>query len=177
MPPTPKHPSVRQRRNQVATTTTLQVVPAGEREVPELPERFRRVKDPDGGYLTVPAEWHPMAAATWTEVWSSPMVAEYLEADHGGIRILLALESDFWERLEAGRSVTELAAEISRIRKNFGLAPMGRRSLQWTIAQTQETMDRNRRRRVRAAEAIEGSAEELPSTTDAEVVDVLEALE
>lgn len=178
MPAYPKHPSVRQRRNATTTATQLQVVNPETVEVPDLPTRVVRVKDKETGEEVVtPAQWHPQAEQTWIEVWTSPMVAEFLTADYGGIRILLALEHDFWSRLEAGRSVTELAAEISRLRKNFGLAPMGRRSLQWTIAQTEETMERNQRRRTapRQLADVEGTATELPGGDDAD--DFLGALE
>lgn len=172
MPPYPKHPSVRARRNQPSTATELQIVNPDDLEVPALPARLVQ-KKVDGEVVKVEAEWHPMAVASWVEVWTSPMTAEFLEADFGGIRMLLAMEHAFWEKMEAGRSVTELAAEISRVRKQYGLAPMGRRSLQWTIAQTQDTMNRNARRR--GPDAIEGTAVTLEAhSSDDEVAALLE---
>lgn len=169
MPPYPKHPSARARRHKTATHTELVVRDPNEVEIPSMPARFRIV---DGERIET--DWHPEAEATWIEVWTSPMVAEFLEADQGGVRALLMLENDMWERFERGKSITEIAAEVSRIRKNFGLAPMGRRSLQWTVAQTAETVQRVQRR---SANAIEVSAEEIPSLPSGEVEELLGVLE
>jgi hypothetical protein len=175
MPPSPKHPSARARRNRHSTATELVVRDPNEVQIPPLPPRY---VIRDGERLQI--EWHPLAIQTWQEVWSSPMVAEFLEADTGGVRALLLLENDMWEKSERGRSVTELAAEIARVRKTFGLAPMGRRSLQWTISQTAEVQDRIQRRALRPSPTpieIEATVEEVPSLPEGEVAELLEALE
>jgi hypothetical protein len=41
----------------------------------------------------------------------------------------------------------ELAAEIRLSGQRFGISPLDRRRLEWTIAQTEEAQDRGRRRR------------------------------
>jgi hypothetical protein len=139
-------------------------------EVPELPERV--IRDRQTGEVTV-GEWHPAAVATWHEVWTSPMATagEFIPADYGGLRMLLALEHDFWTRLERGGSVTKLAAEVATIRKSYGLAPMGRRSLQWTIASTQEATGRTRGRRRHTARRLSPE----PSDDVAALLDVLDS--
>jgi hypothetical protein len=114
----------------------------------------------------VEAEWSPQALATWVEVWSSEMVEEYLNADHGLIRTLLLLEQDLADRAANGRSLSQAAEAAIKARKELGLSPMGRRSLDWVIAQTNETEARTRRA---AIKAVDATCEELPPADSPEL--------
>lgn len=122
--PTPKHGSVRARRNKTSTAAKLNVV--HDVEAPELP----------------PMEWHPQVLVWWADIWSSPMAPEYDESDRHGLFILAVLVDAFWT--EPSQS---LAAEIRLQRQCFGLTPMDRRRLQWEIERVDEAQDRGAKRR------------------------------
>ena len=147
MPRYPQHPSVRTDRTKASTKAELAVREPVEIEAP--PERFEVQKyvTKDGKHVQrrVKADWHPYALETWREIQESPMLDEFLEADFGVLRQLLALESDFWERMEDPKhpNTSLISAEITRIRKLCGLVPMGRRSLQWTIAATDKQLKKD----------------------------------
>lgn len=144
--PTPKDPSLRQRRNKTATAATLQLVKDGDEvSIPELPVRT----DDDGAVIA----WHPMALDLWEEVWTSPMAAEYLDADVPGLFILAALTDSFWKGLEHGRVGKDLAAEIRLQRVDYGLTPIARRRLQWEVERAEDAVDKGRKRRVRQPDA------------------------
>ena len=113
MPPLPKHPSTRARRNKVAGARTLQA--AAVPDIPELPE--------DADTL-----WHPMTRSWWTDIWSSPMAPEFDESDVHGLFVLAMLVNAFWTEPSQA-----LAAEIRLQRQCFGLTPIDRRRLQWEI--------------------------------------------
>jgi len=128
MPVPPKDPSVRQRRNKTSTASTLKADP--EMVTPDLPER----------------DWNEMTVAWWSDVWSSPMAPEYDESDKHGLFALAMLVNDFWTASTAhGRK--DLAAEIRQQSQRFGLSPIDRRRLQWTIEQVDEAQDKGARRR------------------------------
>lgn len=135
--PPPKHPSLRQRRNRSSTGATLKAVDGV--EIPELPDRI----DDDGELIP----WHPMALDFWEEVWSSPMVSEYLDADVPGLLVLANLTDAYWKGVDKGQVGKELAAEIRLQRVDYGLTPIARRRLQWEVERTEEAKDRGQRRR------------------------------
>lgn len=113
MPPLPKDPSTRARRNKVAGARMLQAVAAP--EVPPLPEFEDH-------------EWHELTRQWWRDIWSSPMAPEWDQSDIHGLYILARLVDDFWwEPTQA------LAAEIRLQRQCFGTTPIDRRRLQWEI--------------------------------------------
>ncbi|MGE0554339.1 MAG: hypothetical protein AB7R55_13005 [Gemmatimonadales bacterium] len=118
----PKPPALRQRRNRSATAATLpSEAEAARRTVPRLPARA-------GG------PWHPKVVAWWRAVWRSPMAAEYLAADRGGLEILAELYQGVWSAPKGARALATLAAEIRHQETRFGLSPIDRRRLQWSIA-------------------------------------------
>ena len=134
MPPEPKHPSVRARRNKTSTAAKLSRpdVP----DVPELPE----------------AICHPQTLAWWADVWASPMAPEYDESDRHGLFALAQLVDDFW-MADTAKERAALAGEIRLQRQCFGLTPIDRRRLQWEIERTDEAVDRGSKRRAKAAPA------------------------
>lgn len=144
--PTPKDPSLRARRNKQTTAAKLSLAPS-DVQTPELPERH----DEEGQLIP----WHPMAVDFWDEVWSSPMAAEYLDADVPGLFILAALTDAYWKGVMQGRTGKELAAEIRLQRIDYGLTPIARRRLQWEVERAEDATDKGRRRR-RVADADEG---------------------
>lgn len=142
MPPLPKHPSTRARRNKVAGARTLTAVV--EPEIPELP--------PDADVV-----WHSLTVSWWNDIWSSPMAPEYEESDVHGLFVLAMLVNAFWTE-----PAQTLAAEIRLQRQCFGLTPIDRRRLQWEIerAETAEQQTLQRRNEVapKVAAAKKGAA-------------------
>lgn len=125
MPPMPKEPSTRRRRNKTATSRQLQVV-----------------HDVDPPALPGDREWHAQTVAWWTDVWASPMAPEFDDSDLHGLVLLAVLVDAFWESPSK-----ELAAEIRLQRQCFGLSPIDRRRLQWEIDRGTEAEQRTQKRR------------------------------
>lgn len=108
--PLPKPPHLRQRRHRTSTAAQLSAPPA--RRVP-LP----RSRD-----------WHPATRRWWRAIWTSPMCAEWVDADVPRLVELAVLRDAFWASGDP-----RIAAEIRQGEREFGLSPMARRSLQWEI--------------------------------------------
>ena len=117
--PPPKNAKVRQRRNRSATSAVL---PAGKTRVriPALPGRGSR-------------EWNVRTVAWWRDVWHSPMAVEFVEADVHALFRLAVLVDMFWTE-----PTKELAAEIRLEQQAFGLTPIDRRRLPWSIEEQEE---------------------------------------
>src|SRR5213593_5246146 len=123
--PTPKPPTLRQRRNRVATRAVLTLSSARTRRTPPLP---------DG------RDWHPLSVAYWRSIWRSPMAGEYLDVDVGGLYLLMDLVDRYWTEPS-----TRLASEIRQQRAEFGVTPISRRRLQWEVERA-ESVTRKRTR-------------------------------
>jgi hypothetical protein len=94
----------------------------------------------------LPAErdWHELTGRWWADVWASPMAGEYLDADAHGLFRLAVLVDDYW--LAGSPSARkELAGEIRLRGQAFGLTPLDRRRLEWTVAQAEDRTERRRR--------------------------------
>ena len=113
--PVPKNAKVRQRRNKVATAR-------------ELATEERRRYAPRLGERADETPWDARTLAWWRDVWHSPMAAEFLRADVHALYRLAELVEMFWRA--PGK---ELAAEIRLEQQAFGLTPIDRRRLQWSI--------------------------------------------
>lgn len=74
----------------------------------------------------------------------------FLRADEPALFRLLMLVNMFW--LTGGLAV---AREIRMLEREFGLTPLSRRRLEWTVAQAEEATDRHENRRSRRAVIIE----------------------
>ncbi len=131
--PVPKHPSTRARQNRSATAAQLKADPSI--RAPRLPDR----------------SWHPMTAAWWRDVWSSPMAPEFDASDVHGLYALAVLVDDFWTA-ETPTARRDMASEIRLQTQRFGLSPIDRRRLQWSIEKVEEAQDRGSRRRSRVAD-------------------------
>lgn len=126
--PIPKNPKLRQRQNKHSTAATLvDTVPLV--KAPSLPEREQG--------------WRPEVISWWQDVWASPMASEYVHADIHGLILLADLMDRYWRKPSIG-----LAAEIRLQRQCFGLSPIDRRRLQWTVEQA-ESASEKRQKRVR----------------------------
>jgi hypothetical protein len=157
MPRTPKDPSLLARRNKVSTRATLHLVDDEDVEIPAMPGETRddvpgRLVDVlvDGEYTQVFRPWHPMAVEFWCEVWSSPMAAEYLDADVPGLHVLLALTDSYWSGVDQGKAMKDLAGEIRLQRVDYGLTPIARRRLQWEVERADEAQHKGDSRRRRS---------------------------
>lgn len=157
MPPLPKDPSTRQRRNKVSTGATLRLV--DKPKVPVLPKRATGLK------------WHPEAVAWWKSAWSSPMVQEWTEADKGLVLMCLAARHSYWEAFDEGdrRGLPTLMNSVVAAEKMLGLSPMARRSLQWQIEQAESAEEKTEaRRKARASARVKPSA--VPSVDPREML-------
>lgn len=142
--PMPKDPALRQRRNKSASRALLRPDLLPRKRAPRLPEL------PDG------APWHKMAVAWWHAVWSSPMHYEYLRGDEPALIRLAFLVHCFWTDHKL-----EVAKEIRLLEREFGLTPLSRRRLEWSIAQAEEATDRHQQKRSKRAVIIDGDPREV----------------
>lgn len=119
---------------------------------PSLPPltKKRKVKGVD---VEVAQEWHPMARRFWELVWSSPQHYEFIRADEPALFRLVYLVHLFWTK-----SSLALAAEIRMLEREFGLTPLSRRRLEWTVVQAEEAIDRREANRARRAVPIDAIA-------------------
>lgn len=136
MPPSPKHPSTRARRNKVSTAATLSA--PTNIAIPELPDD---------------REWHPQTVAWWADVWRSPMAPEFDQSDIHGLLVLAVLVDGFWCKPH-----WTAAAEIRLQGQRFGLSPIDRRRLQWEIEKVDEAQERGSRRRTARSAPAEDEA-------------------
>jgi hypothetical protein len=136
--PLPKDPKIRSRRNKSATRAMLPGTAKPRVRAPRLP------KLPEG------QTWNPMAKRFWEVIWSSPMSHEFLQADEPALFRLLVLVNQFWKKGEL-----EVAREIRMLEREFGLTPLSRRRLEWTVAQAEEAVDSHAQRRAKRATLVE----------------------
>ena len=137
MPPLPKDPAIRQRANKSSTRASLGAEELPRKRAPRLPEL-------DGKC------WHVMTRAWWRDVWHSPMAAEYVRADEHALFRLAVLINEFW-----GNPTKELASEIRLQQQAFGLSPIDRRRLEWTIGQAEGASSKRQRRQAKETDAAE----------------------
>lgn len=117
MPAPKKDPSVRARRNATSTRTVLKR-PAGKPKVPALPKGPR---------------WHPQVREMWAADWSSPMAAQWEDADKATMFMIARLAQQFWSSDVTPNECKALAGELRQLRAQLGLTPGGRKSLEWQI--------------------------------------------
>jgi len=134
--PAPKNPAVRQRRNAQTTRAVLPPEQSPRQRAPSLPKEV---------------EWHPLTRRWWKDVWSSPMATEYVRADEHGLFRLAVLIDKFWIKPSI-----RLAAEIRLQQQAFGLTPLDRRRLEWSVEQAEQAKDRTDRQRREFGKVIEG---------------------
>lgn len=145
MPPVPKPPAQRQRRNKVTTAASLDAPPAVKEPLPTrylsfecadcpLPPLRHTLDDLAEAEIhphrfePKEATWRPETLRWWDTIWESPMVSEWVQADVPGLLVLAALVDDFWRFGEV-----KTAAEIRMQQREYGLSSLARRSLQWEV--------------------------------------------
>ncbi len=150
--PVPKDAKIRQRRNRVSTSATLAREKGRRQRAPRLP----KYRDEDGREVT----WHRMTVAWWRDIWHSPMAAQFLEADIHALYRLAVLVNKYWREPSK-----DLAGEIRLEQQAFGLTPIDRRRLQWTV-ETEDERARTREVRRPAGGAAEPVGATEPQTED-----------
>jgi hypothetical protein len=138
MPRIPKPPELRQRRNRTTTAATLpSEAESQRRKVPPLPAREKQSE-----------VWHPRVLEWWACVWRSPMAEEYLGPDIvGGLHLLAELYQRRWCDPDT-KGLIALVAEIRQQEIRFGLSPIDRRRLQWSIEQGEGAEEQTKKRRM-----------------------------
>jgi len=125
----PKPPNQRRRRNRSSTATVL--YESGSVTIPDLPVENA----------------HQHTLDYWADLWNSPVASEMSRVDAGGLLILITLVEAFW-RADTVTQRIDLSREIRLVAATFGLTPVSRRGLQWSIA---NIVDAEARRAERAA--------------------------
>jgi hypothetical protein len=134
MPRLPKPEAIRVGRRRYAGSARLP---------PETRPIKRRPRLPPG------RTWREETRLWWIEIWESPQAGEFLRSDVPALLRLAMLIDLFWA--EPSKA---LGAEIRMQEANFGLTPLSRRRLEWTIAQAESAADRSDRSRSRRATLI-----------------------
>jgi hypothetical protein len=129
----PKHPSTRRRRNKVSTSAKLYVIDPGSVTVPPLPPR---------------RHWLPETEERWTSVHTSPMAAEFTDADLYSLYDLAELWDDYLLATDSDERI-KLSKEIRIKGQSFGLTPLDRRRLSWEIEKGEQAEMATRARRSR----------------------------
>lgn len=129
--PPRKHSSVRARSNKASTRAVLTDAEGNEVEIPDLPTRY--VFDALlNEWVEVRTPWHPMTIAWWEDIWPSPMAAEWHESDIHGLYRLAELVDLYWASTDL-TNMLKAAVEIRLSGQPYGLSPLDRRRLEWTI--------------------------------------------
>jgi hypothetical protein len=123
--PPPKDPSIRARVNKASTRAELGEDGVDVPPMPPLPVYM----DSNGQFVETP--WHPMSVAWWEDIWPSPMAAQWHPSDIHGLYALLYLYDKFFRNPNVKDH-----AEIRLARQPYGLTPLDRRRLEWTLANT-----------------------------------------
>jgi hypothetical protein len=137
MPPLPKDPSTRRRRNRTPGARVL-TFPKKKTATPELPAELA---------------WHPRTLAWWQAAWRSPMAAEWLDSDVERLFMLALAVEDLWRNGNLDR-----LSEIRLSGALFGLSPIDRRRLNWEIDRGEEAEERTRDRRSRPSSTQSASS-------------------
>jgi len=138
--PPPKNPAIRQRRNKATTRSTLPAEKNPISRAPSLPP------NPTG-------DWNELTVKWWRDVWSSPLRDEFLRADLGALFRLAILVDMFWKT-----SKLSVATEIRLLEREFGLTPLSRRRLEWSVTTAEESRDIHEMNRAnRAQRMVSGS--------------------
>lgn len=164
--PMAKHPSARRRTNAPATTAREIVLRSPDEPLLPVPPLPPRRKTLERGADPVEVEWHDSAKIAWVELWQFPLVYQAPTVDHHLLYVYIAAIDEFWSRLEAGRSVTELMNQIKLLSEQWGVGEKARRHLQITIAEAEEAMRQGAKRQPVNAEIQAPVPTQLTYTPD-----------
>lgn len=136
--PAPKHQSVRARANKASTRATLTEPDPQDVNIPPLPPHTVE-KEVNGKRVFIETPWHPLVIAWWAAIWPSPMASEWHESDIFGLYAVAFL----YHEVFCGRLREH--PEMRQARIPFGLTPLDRRRLEWTIENVGKVTRENRR--------------------------------
>lgn len=120
--PKPKPLGMRVRPSHAATRTTIEASMAAR--------------------VSLSGRHEPETLAWWDVIWSSPISAEWVDADVPGLVALAALVDLYWRAANGdGRDASKFLAEIRMQCREFGLTPMARRSLQWEVKRVERASE------------------------------------
>ena len=119
MPPLPKPPGQRVRRNK--EQKEWKQLPAGGSGLtaPKLP--------------TKKPTWLKSTRDKWKRLWASPMATTFTEAD----RIALERMALLWDEISRGNTGGGRLNAVQNLEDRFGISPKSRRQLQWEIKQAE----------------------------------------
>lgn len=164
--PDPKNTSVRQRRNVKSTKAILRALDPDEPlEIPEMPKVYKNQVDKDvlsptyGEVILVETTYEMQTLMAWEAWWSSPMRQEWTQADYFGLCRLIVLEDQFWKSPSG-----QAHAEIRLAQKDYGITPLDRRRLEWTVEQTDKAQSEGEKRRRK--QAVENTPTAAPPPSD-----------
>lgn len=137
MPPLPKPPGQRVRRNK--DQSDWKQLPAGGSglKAPPLP--------------TKKPAWLKATKDKWKRLWESPMAITYVEAD----RIALERMALLWDEIARGNTGGGRLNAVQNLEDRFGISPKGRRQLQWEIKQAEVVEMPKRKASSRRLRAVE----------------------
>lgn len=78
------------------------------------------------------------------------MSSEFLDGDIPALFRLVVLVDAFWKEPNI-----KIGAEIRMLEREFGLTPLSRRRLEWSVVQAEESKDKFEQRRVQRATVID----------------------
>lgn len=133
----PKDPKLKQNRNVSSTRAILPAEDVPIAEIPPLPA------------LEEGRKWHYLTELWWQDVWNSPMSQEFLRSDMHVLLRLAMLVDQFYHS-----PTVLLSAEIRMTGQLFGLSPIDRRRLQWTVAKTEDAVDDREVRMAKHAQLV-----------------------
>lgn len=139
--PAPKNAGVRARKNKASTRAIL--TEREDAEIPELPPLTIEIIDSEGVTLIVERKWHPLTVAWWQAIWPSPMAAEWHSSDVFGLYALAMLYDKVFKT--GGNAAAH--AEMRLGRAPYGLTPIDRRRLEWTIESADKAQSEGEKRR------------------------------
>ena len=126
--PAPKPAHLRQRTNRKAGSATIRMIEASEAtDAPAIPNPDART-------------WHPLTLVAWAHAWASPMASQWLETDADGLGRWAILLDNFYQ------GDIKAAAELRLQESRWGLSPLDRSRLQWSVAQADEAEQKTSRR-------------------------------
>ena len=117
--PAPKPRNLRARTNKKSEAAELTHATAPVR-IPAMPNPDKR-------------KWHALTKRWWKDVWQSPMAARFLHTDTDGLGRLGVLIDNFYKGDFA------LAGEIRLQEARWGLTPLDRNRMDWSIASAAES--------------------------------------
>ncbi|MBN1220083.1 MAG: hypothetical protein JXM69_14240 [Anaerolineae bacterium] len=133
--PLPKAEHLRRKKKHYPSAALLPPEEAPIKRMPQLPKGV---------------DWLPETRQWWETVWHSPMSQEFLRSDVPGLQMLAMLVDQFYREPK-----TSLAAEIRLQARQYGLDPLSRRRLEWSVARLEDARDKLDEKRSRSARIID----------------------